>query len=109
MPKSKSACQKKKKETEFAEELFKGLSNGLIRVLILTLYLCFFSFLIAGAFASILILIEMYPEKSGAVRAFLILSNSAAKIAMYTLMVFIQSFFIHKILKSKRKKKKNGS
>lgn len=94
----------KEKEIGFFEDIFKYLSSVSKSIFTISIYSTICSFLLGGAFASIMILARLYPEDLNAVISFVMLSELFARIALASLAIYLLSLFLSSIFKTKEVK-----
>ena len=99
MPKAK-----KIEEAGRAERILSWLSEALAFSLKLSVWIAVFSFLVGGAFASIMLLARLYPDSLIAVMAFIVISEIFGRVAFLSIILLIIAASAHTILKNKRTK-----
>ena len=92
-------------EAGLVEGFFTRMSNFFLIFFKVCIYATVYSFLLGGAFASIMLLSRLYPSDLSAIMSFIILSDIFAKIALTSITIFVPFVFIHTILRIRRKHK----
>jgi len=93
---------KPNKKAGIIENFFLTMSKALLSVFKISVWIMIYSFLLAGAFSSIMLLARLYPEEFQAVMSFVILSDIFGRIGITSIILFFPFYVIYKLIKMTR-------